>query len=146
MVNHCIRTGKIIDFMKMLFTGWKECVMRKIKSRSLFLSENVFLCVIHKKKHNVVKFSNSKYKLWSRCIDRWQTFPPGRSIWCNNSTKGPTARPASRIGGHLCCADENYCNSRLKPIIYDFSKHPHRIFEGGDERFEYFLFLSASAV
>lgn len=111
------------------------------QTRDIYLSK-MFPLRSYKKQNIMTMFGLwLKYKLWSRCLDEWQFFPPGRPIWCNNSTKGPTARPAAKIGGHLCCGDENYCNSHLKPIIYDFSKYPHKIFEGGDHLFEYYYWV-----
>lgn len=61
---------------------------------------------------------------WCRCLDKSQFFPPGRSIWCNNNRKGPTARPTAPVGGHACCGTADFCNTHLKPIILDYRKTP----------------------
>lgn len=63
-----------------------------------------------------------------RCIESWQMFPPGRSVWCNKN--GPTVRPASLMGGHLCCRTD-MCNGLLKPAIVDYSNYPQSIFDKG---------------
>lgn len=61
-------------------------------------------------------------------------FPPGRSVWCNNLTSGPTVRPAGLMGGHLCCRTD-MCNGLLKPAIVDYSNYPQSIFDKGSDCF-----------
>lgn len=84
----------------------------------------------------------SEYALNYRCLDRSQFFPPGRSIWCNNSTrKGPTARPTTLIGGHACCRTADLCNLHLKPIILDYRQYPVGEYSKGGDEFVVFGFL-----
>lgn len=43
------------------------------------------------------------------------------TIWCNSNPKnGPTARPVTKIGGHLCCQNADLCNKDLVPTLWDY--------------------------
>lgn len=68
-------------------------------------------------------------------------FPPGRSTWCNPDSTGPTSRPAAVIGGHKCCRDYDFCNSKLVPKIFDYSNDPRIILEEGLEIFFLLFFF-----
>lgn len=73
------------------------------------------------------------YNVSYRCLDKSQFFPPGRSIWCNNNRKGPTARPSAIVGGHGCCGTADFCNRHLKPMILDYRKIPvNEYIQGGN--------------
>lgn len=71
------------------------------------------------------------YKFLCRCLDKSQFFPPGRSIWCNNNRKGPTARPVAMIGGHSCCGNGDFCNKDLKPRVLDYHQNPAKEYIAG---------------
>ncbi|XP_054739692.1 TGF-beta receptor type-1 isoform X1 [Anastrepha obliqua] len=65
-----------------------------------------------------------------RCLNMSQSFPPGRSIWCNDGSRGgPTARPAAPSGGHGCCKDRDFCNLDLRPIIKYYATNSQQTFE-----------------
>lgn len=85
-------------------------------------------------KMKMIKKSNLKISIFAlpRCFDKKQWFPPGRSVWCNNQTGGPTARPSSVKGGQLCCRTGDFCNKQLRPHVIDYSQSPHSIFDKGD--------------
>lgn len=67
-----------------------------------------------------------------RCLNTSQTFPPGRPIWCNNNSgRGPTTRPSSKRGGHICCDKEDFCNYLRKPDIINYATALKSRVEGG---------------
>lgn len=75
------------------------------------------------------------------CMSKLGMFPPGRSIWCNFGTSGPTTRPSSAMGGRLCCRNAHFCNSPDNPPqIIDYSTNPHLIFNKGDVEQFFFQF------
>lgn len=126
-----------------LWNGWRVLYVRGTEERQTFLLLQVtaiFVTFIFQ--HSSFEKSGWEIDIGSvntnllppetSCLDRRQMFPPGWSIWCNNRKIGPTARPSSIRGGHLCCRDADFCNGHLKPEIVDYSLAPHSIFAKGD--------------
>lgn len=107
----------------------RKQTLNKIWRASYFKKQRMKKKLLLKQKKKIlitIKFPSSSIILiiWCRCLHKSQTFPPGRSIWCNNNRKGPTARPTAAVGGHACCSSADFCNMHLKPIILDYRKTP----------------------
>lgn len=60
-----------------------------------------------------------------RCLQKSQTYPPSRFIWCNDGRHGGDDGPKARhvdSYGHACCKNSDLCNLRLSPILKDYKK------------------------
>uniref|UniRef100_A0A336M3U3 receptor protein serine/threonine kinase n=1 Tax=Culicoides sonorensis TaxID=179676 RepID=A0A336M3U3_CULSO len=57
-----------------------------------------------------------------RCLDEDPIFPSFVFTWCMPADPilGYKAHPVTKIGGHGCCKNEDLCNKKLEPEIWDY--------------------------
>ncbi|XP_037903601.1 TGF-beta receptor type-1 isoform X1 [Hermetia illucens] len=108
--------------LPMLAGAERQNKTRLLKCHCDICKEDNYVCETDGLCFTSMAYEKGQWLYSYRCLNTSQTFPPGRPIWCNNNSgRGPTTRPSSKRGGHICCDKEDFCNYLRKPDIINYA-------------------------